>query len=65
MGVSPCSVVTGLLLYVLVCVFVSHHVPLHIRVSPEPRQRLRRLRTQRHLNVGAWLHALIDEALEE
>ena len=42
-----------------------HRVPLHIRVSPETRQRLQFLRTQRHLNVGSWLRALIDEALEE
>ena len=42
-----------------------HRVPLHIRVSPETRQRLQFLRTQRHLNVGSWLRALIDEAVEE
>ena len=42
-----------------------HRVPLHIRVSPETHQRLQLLRTQRHLNVGSWLRALIDEALEE
>ena len=41
-----------------------HRVPLHIRVSPETRQRLQFLRTQRHLNVGSWLGALIDEALD-
>ncbi len=41
-----------------------HRVPLHIRVSPETRQRLQRLRTERHLNVGSWLRALIDEALD-
>ena len=46
------------------CVFMLHRVPLHIRVSPETRQRLQRLRTQRHLNVGAWLRAFIDEALD-
>ena len=65
MRVSPCSVVTWLLLYVLLCVFMLRRVPLHIRVCPETRQRLQRLRTERHLNVGAWLHALIDEALKE
>ena len=64
MRVSPCSVVTCLLLNVLLCVFMLHRVPLHIRVSPETRQRLQRLRTERHLNVGAWLRALIDEALD-
>ena len=42
-----------------------HHVPLHIRVSPETRQRLQRHHTEWHLNVGFWLRALIDEALEE
>ena len=42
-----------------------HRVPLHIRVSPETRQWLQCFRTQRHLNVGSWLRALIDEALEE
>ena len=62
---SPCSVVARLLLYVSLCVFMLHFVPLHIRVSPEARQRLQRLRTERHLNVGSWLRALIDEALEE
>ena len=42
-----------------------HRVPFHIRVSPETRQRLQRLRTERHLNVGSWLRPLIGEALEE
>ena len=60
MSVPPCSFVASLLLYVLVCVFMLHRIPLHIRVSPETRQRLQRLRTERHLNVGAWLRALID-----
>ena len=41
-----------------------HPVPLHIRVSPETRQRLERLRRERHLNVGSWLRALIEEALD-
>ena len=64
MRVSPCSFVVYLLLCVLVCVVMLHRVPLQIRVSPETRQRLQRLRTERHLNVGAWLRALIDEALD-
>ena len=42
-----------------------HRVPIHIRVSPETRQRLQLLRTERHLNVVSWLRAHIDEALEE
>ena len=62
---SPCSVVAQLLLYVLLCVFMLHRVPRRIRVAPETCQRLQRLRTLRHLNVGGWLRALIDEALEE
>ena len=41
-----------------------HSVPIHIRVSPDTRQRLQRLRTERHLNVGSWLRALIDQALD-
>ena len=41
-----------------------HRVPLHFRVSPETRQRLQLLRTQRHLNLGSWLRAGIDEALD-
>ena len=41
-----------------------HRVPLHIRVSPETRQHLHSFRTERHQNVGAWLRALIDEALD-
>ena len=41
-----------------------HSVPLHIRVSPDTRQRLQRLRSERHLNVGSWLRALIDQALD-
>ena len=41
-----------------------HPVPLHIRVSPTTRQRLQRLRTERHLNLGSWLRSLIDEALD-
>ena len=55
-------------LIVALCVVVFlmlHRVPLHIRVTPETRQRLQLLRTQRHLNVGSWLHALMDEAVEE
>jgi len=61
----PCSFVVRLLLHVLLCVFMLRRVPLPIRVSPESRQRLQRLRTERRLNAGAWLRALIDEALEE
>jgi len=41
-----------------------YRVPLHIRVSPETRQRLQCLHTEWHLNVGAWLRTLIDEALD-
>ena len=51
-------------LYVLQCGVMLHSVPLHIRVSPDTRQRLQRLRTERHLNVGSWLRALIDQALD-
>ena len=51
-------------LYVLLCGVMLHGVPLHIRVSPDTRQRLQRLRTERHLNVGSWLRALIDQALD-
>ena len=51
-------------LYVLLCGEMLHSVPIHIRVSPETRQRLQRLRTERHLNVGSWLRALIDQALD-
>ena len=51
-------------LYVLLCGVMLHSVPLHIRVSPDTRQRLQRLRTERHLNVGSWLRALINEALD-
>ena len=51
-------------LYVLLCGDMLHSVPIHIRVSPETRQRLQRLRTERHLNVGSWLRALIDQALD-
>jgi len=54
-----------MLLYVLVCVVMLHRVPLQIRISPEARQRLQRLRTERHLNVGARLRVLTDETLEE
>ena len=57
MRVSPCSVVTWLLLYVLLCVLMLRRVPLPIRVSPETRQRLQRLRTERHLYLGYWLRA--------
>ena len=51
-------------LYVLLCGDMLHSVPIHIRVSSETRQRLQRLRTERHLNVGSWLRALIDQALD-
>ena len=51
-------------LYVLLCGVMLHSVPLHIRVSPDTRQRLQRLRTEHHLNVGSWLRALIDQALD-
>ena len=63
--VALCSFVTCLLLYVLLCVFLLHHVPLHIPVSPETRQGLQLLRTERHLNVVSWLRTHIDESLEE
>ena len=63
--VALCSFVTSLSLHVLLCVFMLHHVPLHILVSPENRQCLRRLRTERHLNVDSRLRVLTDEALEE
>lgn len=65
MRVPPCSFVGRLLLHVLLCIFMLRRVPLPIRVSLETRQRLQRLRTERHLNLGYWLRALIDEALEE
>ena len=42
-----------------------HRVPFQIRVSPETLQHLQLLHTHRHLNLGSWLRALIDEALEE
>ena len=61
MHVSPCSVVTCLLFYVLTCVVMLHRVPLHVRVSPETRQRLRHLRTERRLNVGAWLRSPVGQ----
>ena len=51
-------------LYVLLCGVMLHSVPLHIRVSPDTRQRLQRLRSERHLNVGSWLRALINQALD-
>ena len=51
-------------LCVLLCGVMLHSVPLHIRVSPDTRQRLQRLRSERHLNVGSWLRALIDQALD-
>ena len=63
---ARCSfVVTWLLLHVSLCVGLLQRVPLHVRVYPETRQRLQRLRTERHLNLGYWMRALIDEALEE
>ena len=51
-------------LCVLLCGDMLHSVPIHIRVSPDTRQRLQRLRTERHINVGSWLRALIDQALD-
>ena len=51
-------------LYVLLCGVMLHSVPLHIRVSPDTRQRLQRLRSERHLNVGSWLRSLINQALD-
>ena len=51
-------------LYVLLCGDMLHSVPIHIRVSPDTRQRLQRLRTEHHLNVGSWLRAIIDQALD-
>ena len=55
---------TFMCLYVLLCGVMLHSVPLHIRVSPDTRQRLQRLRSERHLNVGSWLRGLIDQALD-
>jgi len=53
---------TRSLLSVLLCVFMLHRIPLPIRVSPETRQRFRRLRTERHLNL-ALTAALMDKVL--
>ena len=52
MRVSLCSVVACVLRYVSLCVFMLRRVPLPVRVSPDSRQRLRLLRTQRHLNLA-------------
>ena len=64
MSVSPYSFVTSLLLYVLLCFLLLHRVPLRILAAPKTRQRLQLFRTERHLNVGSWLRALIDEVLD-
>jgi len=53
--------VTWLLLYVLLWGFLLRRVPLPIRVSPETRQRLQRLRTERRLYLGYWLRAGVGE----
>ena len=37
---------------------------LQIRVEPALRERLARLRAERHVNISAWLRALISEALD-
>ena len=47
------------------CVSLCCAVYRFVRVSPEIRQRLQRLGTERHLNLGSWLRALTDESLEE
>ena len=65
MRVSPCCFVSCVLRYVSLCVFMLRRVPLPVRVSPETRQRLQRLRTERRLNLGYWLRTVMDEALEE
>ena len=65
LSVSSCSSVTCLSLYVLSCVlcctvfhFISASLPKPVNVSSSSA-------TERHLNVGSWLRALIEEALEE
>ena len=37
---------------------------LQIRIDPHLRERLGRLRQQRHVNISAWLRQLIAEALD-
>ena len=58
LSVWLCNLIIALC--VIACLML-HRVPLHIRVSPDTRQRLQLLRTQRHLNLGSRLRALIDE----
>ena len=37
---------------------------LQIRISPALRDRLQRLRNERHVNISAWLRDLISAALD-
>ena len=37
---------------------------IQCRVEPELRQRLSRLRTERHVNVSAWMRRVLSEALD-
>ena len=37
---------------------------IQFRAEPELRQRLDRLRTERHLNVSAWLRSLLSRELD-
>lgn len=43
---------------------MTRNAVLQIRVEPALRDRLARLRDERHVNVSAWLRALISEALD-
>ena len=40
------------------------NVLIQFRAEPELRQRLDRLRTERHLNVSAWLRSLLSRELD-
>ena len=49
---------------VLSCHVVQRYEYIQCRVEPELRQRLSRLRTERDVNVSAWIRRVLSEALD-
>ena len=56
--------IVSLLESVVACHVVQRYEYIQCRVEPELRQRLSRLRTERHINVSAWMRRVLSEALD-
>ncbi len=43
---------------------MTRNAVIQIRIDPATRDRLRRLRQERHVNVSAWIRQLVQDALD-